>query len=245
MLKEENEVNTKIDLSSLTNILYGREYAYDVLRRFFIEEPRQEYLKIFIQHKMVEQFPFAGDSEGILEGVKELKAYFQEYDVLFNQQDFDDLHWDYTRMLIGPFELPVPPWESIYVQKEPMLFQNCTISVRKMYEKFGFEMTKQHVEAEDHIGLELDFIYHLNKLTIESTKEEQLHEVTYLLQAQEEFLHEHLMKFASAFCEKMIANAETPFYRGLAKILMHYLTVDSAVLKELLNIEITPNEVQT
>ena len=238
-------MGTKITMHDLTNILYAREYAYDILRRFFIEEPSQEYMKIFIHHHMVEQFPFAQESEGIIEGIEDIKAYVQEFDVLNNQKHFDDLHWDYTRMLIGPFELLAPPWESIYVQKETLLFQNCTINVRKAYESFGFAISKENLEAEDHIGLELDFVYHLNKLAIDSSNKAKLHEVKYLLNFQAEFLNEHLLKFSSKFCEKMISNAETQFYRGLSKILMNFLIVDSLVLKELLNIEIKQSDFQT
>lgn len=238
------KMTKKIAISDLIALLYGRDYAYDILRRFLIEEPTQEYLKIFLQQNL-EQFPFAQDCDGILEGIEDIKIYVKKYDVLHNQNHFEQLHWDYTRMTIGPFELPVPPWESIYVQKEPMLFQSCTINVRKTYEKFGFEMAKQNVEAEDHIGLELDFIYRLNQLTLDSAKAEHLQEIDYLLRAQEQFLHEHLLKFAPEFCEKMISNAETQFYQGIAKILLHYLTMDSVVLQELLNIEVIKSEALT
>lgn len=231
-------MSTQIALSELNELLYARAYAYDILRRSFIEEPSKEYLKVFVQQRMAEKFPFKEDSIGISEGIKDIKDYFQRFDVVHNQSQFDELHWDYTRMMIGPFELPAPPWESIYVQKEPLLFQKCTMDVRKKYQHFGFETADHHFEADDHIGLELDFLYHLNKLCLHSAEEGNLNEVHYLLTEQEKFINQHLLEFAPQFSERVIENANTQFYIGMAKILTHYLQTDSQVLTEILQIDL-------
>ncbi|MDQ0155412.1 TorD/DmsD family molecular chaperone [Robertmurraya andreesenii] len=231
-------MRAQIALQEIADLLFAREYAYDILRRFFIEEPSQEYIKIFRLQNMAEMFPFKEDSQEIQNGINEIKEYFERFDVVHNQSHFDDLHWDYTRMMVGPFELPAPPWESVYVQKEPILFQQCTIDVRNKYKHFGFEIAERHVEADDHIGLELDFLYHLNKLCLQSIEEGNIKEVTYLLAEQKQFMDNHLLVFVPEFSKKIIENADTQFYKGMAKVLNYYLQMDSQVLKELLNIEI-------
>lgn len=234
-------MTTPLAVPDLSDILFAREYAYDILRRFFIEEPSQEYLNYFVQQKMFEQFPFIDDSAGIQEGVNDMKQYLKEFDVVNNQAHFDDLHWDYTRMLIGPFELSAPPWESVYIRKDRLLFQKSTMDVRKAYENFGFEVSDFNLEADDHIGLELDFIYHLNKLCIQSAEEKSSHslkEINYLLKEQQKFLNNHLLVFVSDFTNNVIENADTKFYVGMAKILNHFLQMDSEVLNELLKIDI-------
>lgn len=231
-----------MNFPDFSNILFAREYAYDILRRFFIEEPSQEFLKYFVQQNMFTQFPFVNDSEGIREGVNDIKEYLEQFDAVNNQTHFDNLHWDYTRMFIGPFELPAPPWESVYVRRDRLLFQESTMNVRKEYKKFGFEASDYNMEADDHIGLELDFMYHLNKLCMKSVEENSpnsINKVNYLLTEQQKFLDEHLLKFVSEFTDKVIENADTRFYLGMAKILKHFLNTDSEVLKELLKIEIT------
>lgn len=228
-------MNTQIALPELTDLLFARAYAYDILRRYFIEEPTQDYVKVFVQQRMIENFPFKEDSEGIAEGIEEVKHFVENMDLVHNQENFDNLHWDYTRMMIGPFELAAPPWESIYVQKEPLLFQECTMDVRKNYRHFGFKTPDKHFEADDHIGLELDFLYHLNHLCQKSAEEGNLQEVSYLLSESEKFLNEHLLVFAPEFSKRVIDHADTPFYKGMAKILQHYLLIDSQFLKELLN----------
>lgn len=231
-------MNTQMPLSELENLLFAREYAYDILRRFFIEEPTRDYLKVFVQQKMIENFPFIEDSKGIEDGAREIIEYYNKVDIVTNESNFDDLHWDYTKMMIGPFDLAAPPWESVYVQKEKMLFQKCTMDVRKTYEHFGFQKAAYNIEADDHIGLELDFIYHLNNLCMQSVKEENIQEVSYLLTQQEKFIEEHLSAFVPELSKRIVEHAETPFYVGMAKVLNHYLQMDSQVLKELISIDI-------
>lgn len=234
-------MQTKLPVDTLSDILFARAYAYDILRRFFLEEPSEEYLKHFVQHDMVGQFPFMSDSALIREGVEDIKEHLTTFDVVNKRADYEDLHWDYTRMIVGPLDLPVPPWESVYVRHDKLLFQAVTMGVRKEYEKFGFEVSDYNIEADDHIGLELDFMYHLTNLSIESAEakeETSVREVNYLLEAQKTFLTDHLLKFAPELSEKMIENAETQFYVGLGKILKGYLQVDLQVLEELINIEI-------
>jgi TorA maturation chaperone TorD len=231
-----------MSLEDLSDILFAREYAYDILRRAFIEEPSQEYLKVFVQQQMIAHFPFIQDSEGIQEGVNEIIEFLKEFDVVNNHAHFDHLHWDYTRMFVGPFELPAPPWESVYVTKDRLLFQESTMRVRREYGKFGFESSEFNTEADDHIGLELDFMYHLNKMcmtSIEESENSSLDKVKKLLVEQQNFLDEHLLRFVSEFAEKIVDSADTRFYVGMAKILKHFLKVDSEVLKELLIIDLT------
>lgn len=170
---------------------------------------------------MYAQFPFKDDSEEIAEGIKDIAAYFEKFNPVDNKEDFQRLHWDFTRMLIGPFELPAPPWESVYVRKDGLLFQESMLSVRKQYRKFGFIASELNVEAGDHIGLELDFMYHLNNVCVhiaENNRDHALKEMKELLLEQQRFLDDHVLTFASDFADNVIENAETQFYTGLAKM---------------------------
>ena len=229
-----------MSLEDALNIFHARNYAYDILRRFFIEEPSKEYLKPFIYQKMIELFPFQEESKGIREGIQDIKNYLSSFDPVNNSEDYDNLHWDYTRMYIGPFEILVKPYESSYVSNDGLLFQETTMSVRKLYKQFAFQSV-DHLEADDHIGLELDFIFHLNQLCIESCNPDNanaLAEVNYLLQQQQTFINNHLLKYVKEFTKGTILNADTDFYKGLAKILEHYILIDLNVLNELLNIQL-------
>ncbi|MBS4191540.1 molecular chaperone TorD family protein [Bacillus sp. FJAT-49705] len=233
-------MNEKLTLSELGHLFYARQYAYDILRRFFVEEPSKEYLKQFVQKNMIDFFPFKEDSAGIQEGIEDIKAYLATHDVVHIGHHFDELHWDYTRMFIGPFTLKAPPWESSYVRKDKLLFQGTTMNVRRFYDKYGMAVSDFNIEADDHIGLELDFIFNLNELCIqeiEGIEQNDFKLLKQLLQDQQAFLNDHLLKFTPEFCKSVKKDANTQFFSGLAKLLHYYLFIDSMVLKKLLNIE--------
>ncbi|NBJ70005.1 MULTISPECIES: molecular chaperone TorD family protein [Clostridia] len=221
----------------MAEVFYARQFVYDVLRRFFLEEPSRDYLAYFVQEKLIDLFPFVEESEDIQRGIAEIKGYLSKHNVIGNDTDYEDLHWDYTRLFVGPFDLPAPPWESVYVRKDRLLFQSNTVDVRNVYLQFGYEVEHKNLEAEDHVGLELDFMFHLNDLTLRSLKNVGLKSKansTYLIKEQKKFLEIHLLAFISTFSEKVIENAHTGFFSGMARLLRSYLKIDAAILEELL-----------
>lgn len=229
---------TAIPVQEAVNIFYARQYAYDTLRRFFIEEPSKDYLKEFVQKNMIDVFPFIEESTEIQAGVNEVKEHLANHDVVNIERHYDELHWDYTRLFIGPFQLPAPPWESTYVRKDRLLFQSTTMSVRNYYDKYGFIVADFNMEADDHVGLELDFIYHLNELCLKMAQANDIQKLNGLLKDQQKFLKEHLLRFVPQFSQQVIEGADTTFYKGFARILQHYLLIDSQVLQELTEIDI-------
>lgn len=230
-------MDERITLSELNNIFHSRRFAYDILRRFFVEEPSKEYLKQFVQKNMSDLFPFKEDSEGIREGIQDINGYLATHDVVNIERHYEELHWDYTRMFVGPFELPTPPWESSYVRKDRLLFQGTTMNVRSYYDKYGIIVSDYNIEADDHIGLEIDFIFHLNELCVKMAEQNESRGLRQVLHDQQRFINEHLLKFVPEFSQLVQKESNTLFFAGLAKVLHHYLLIDSEVLQELMNIE--------
>ncbi|AFQ43451.1 TorD/DmsD family molecular chaperone [Desulfosporosinus meridiei] len=208
-----------------------RAYAYDVLRRTFASEPSQEYLELM--KNTIVQFPFASESEDILKGIKAVDSSLNRSSGL-SRQDVDGLQWDYTRLFIGPDQLAAPPWESAYANEDKLLFQKETLEVRGAYLKHLFLPAQFQQEADDHIGLELDFMYQLCLELYEKAKSgESFQEV---LEDQQSFLQQHLLKWVPRFGRDIINNSTTDFYKGMASILMGYLSLDLGAVEELLTV---------
>ncbi|BBB89587.1 MAG TPA: molecular chaperone TorD family protein [Methylomusa anaerophila] len=213
-----------------------RIFAYDFLRRIFLEEPSAIYLKTIVKAGLMEDFPFSRESEMIGRGVCQVADYLREYDVL-NEKIYDRLRWDYTKLFIGPYQLPAPLWESAYLSEERLLFQESTFAVRCAYFQYGFLPRNYRQEADDHLGLELDFMYQLACLAREKSNA-QSPEIREILRDSKLFLKNHLLNWVPALARDIRQHAGTGFYQGMAAILDGYLQIDLEALGELINVEV-------
>lgn len=216
-------------------LLECRLLAYDVLRRTFLEEPSLDFLAQIKDEKMGDLFPLSCDSLHIRRGIALIDQYISHND-LTCEIIHNDLHWDYTRLFIGPYELPTPPWESAYLNEERLLFQEETLKVRRKYLKYAFLPKDVGHEADDHLGLELDFMFQLTHLSLSELKNKDYRKYLQLLHDQKSFLEEHLLKWVPELSDKIVECAQTDFYRGMALILKGFLLLDLKALEELLDI---------
>jgi len=203
---------------------YARQYAYDVLRRMFIEEPTVELMQFLQKDKNLKAFPFVQQSKPMQAAIRQMGAYLKANTFVAGEDAFENLHWDYTRLFIGPEAPPAPPWESVYVSRDKLLFQESTNKVKRFYETCGFKLENSEHEAADHIGFELDFMYHLSSQSIAALKDTQA--TAKLLEQQNNFLLQHLLAFSNAFTGNIVKHADTDFYRAAAVVLQEFLVHD-------------------
>lgn len=219
-----------VELAEIEDLLDLRIFAYDILRRVFLAEPTKELITQ-LQEGIINFFPFKEESEQLKEGVEQVKHYFKTFNI---EENFEQLHWDYTRMFIGPYQVPAPIWESAYLNREGLLFQEETLRVRRQYLKNNFVSLQYGQEPEDHLGLELDFMYQLSNLMPGLAKEGYIDQLTNVIEDQYYFLTEHPLNWTPKFIEKVILHSETEFYKGMVKILNGFLKIDKICLEELL-----------
>ncbi|WP_280770646.1 TorD/DmsD family molecular chaperone [Salipaludibacillus daqingensis] len=214
---------TDLDVRPLMEV---RIYYYDLLRRLFRQEPDQMLLDE-INEITAGEMPFEEDESLLAEGKKLMQ------NTLSQEATLDTLHWDYTRMFIGPYRLPAPIWESAYTNKDGLLFQNETREIRLHYLKYSFLPAQYHKEADDHLGLELDFMYQLSCMTRDAYEKEDLLRLMELLADQQSFLDSHLRNWLPAFIHNVSVSADTDFYRGAVKMLDGVTALDQDALHEL------------
>lgn len=219
------------------DFLYARQFAYDVLRRLFMEEPTPELLR-YLSEAGLALFPCEDSLPVMADAVSAMQTDLQARNLQAGSEDFEDLHWDFTRLFIGPEAPPVAPWESTYVSRDKLLFQESTLAVKSFYQKYGFELGHKEFEAADHIGYELDFMWNLSQKIVECTelKAELTDESKVLLQASSLFLNDHLLAFITPFCRDLHNHANTSFYRQLSALLEPFLRNDQKKINELVNL---------
>ncbi len=56
------------------------------------------------------------------------------------------------RLFIGPWALPAPPWGSVWLDKESVLFGDSTLALRQWMRENGIALEADGNEPEDHFG---------------------------------------------------------------------------------------------
>ena len=139
-----------------------------------------------------------------------------------SDDEMEDLLWEYTRLFIGPYRLPCPPWESVYVSPKKLMLQDAASQVMSIYREAGFTLDTADV-LPDHIGAELNFL----ALLLRKSHTEGEQNECYITLTQK-FLSEHLVNWVSNFTEDVENAAELPFYKTLARLTRTMIMADSA-----------------
>lgn len=113
------------------------------------------------------------------------------------------LKWEYRRLFVGPQSLPVPPWGSVYTDRDCVVFGESTVALRAWMRSHGIERLSDERDPEDHIGLVLAMAAWLAEEKPELVGE---------------FLRLHVLPWSGHMLEQLEKAADHPFYKGLAAI---------------------------
>lgn len=107
----------------------------------------------------------------------------------------------YQRLFIGPYALPAPPWGSVYLDKESVVFGDSTLALRQWMRENHIEPLVTQAEPEDHIGLLLMMCAWLAENS---------------LSLLNEFMAQHLLPWSGRYFELLQQKSEHPLYQGVA-----------------------------
>jgi TorA maturation chaperone TorD len=186
--------------------------AYHFLGRCFYEPPRAEWLAAFAEDRLFEAWPFRSGDDSTAAGLALLATFCRNWD----PAQLDALTWDFNRLFVGPGEMLAAPWESVYRSKTKLTFQDSTLQVRAVYERFGLRAPAIHREPDDHLGLELAFVAMLSDQAARAAAEDDATRLTRCFEGQKDFLRDHLLAWAPACLALVEKHAETDYYRGAA-----------------------------
>lgn len=144
------------------------------------------------------------------------------------------LNSDYTALFVGLERVAAPPWESVYLSRDHLLFDEQTLRVRETYARFGLQIPRIDREPDDHIGFELLFLSHLAELAAQALDAGDPASAVDYLAAGRDFLIRHPQRWAHLFAERVERSAATGYYRGLAQLLLCSLDSLAALLNETL-----------
>lgn len=111
------------------------------------------------------------------------------------------LSGQYQQLFIGPDHLVAPPWSSVYLDPESVIFGNSLLDLRAFLRKHQIEFTQNEAEPEDHIGAMLMLAAYLAESNPELLSE---------------YLSKHLLTWADHYFSLLAEQNDFPFYQGLA-----------------------------
>lgn len=156
-----------------------------------------------------------------------------------------DLKLEYTRLFVGPYGLPVPPYESVYREPTRTVMGASTLDVLRRYEEAGFVLSPSFKELPDHVAVELEFLALLSSEEAEAWERGDVAESLRLLRSEEAFLRDHLGAWIGGFCDRLVSSTKGPFYQAMAELARAYVPLDrdhAAALVHLLEEESNPQD---
>ncbi|MCX8028138.1 MAG: molecular chaperone TorD family protein, partial [Thermodesulfovibrionales bacterium] len=149
----------------------------------------------------------------------EALIYAENMERTFNLYTQEELLIDYASLFLGPFELKAPPYGSVYLEVERRLMGDTTLLVMEYYEQCGLTLDDEFKEAPDHITAELEFVYYLILREIEEIRNNNSQEALSIIESQKRFITAYLASWVGEFCERIISNAQTGYYKALSELL--------------------------
>jgi TorA maturation chaperone TorD len=153
-------------------------------------------------YKILADFFLKAPEEDMLRTIKD------DFD-LESEETSDEILRDFDRLFSYP-EGKLPPIESFFLTLENTLSAD---EVAGFYASAGLTIDEEYVLIPDHLYLELLFMSYL----IENNRYE----------LQKKFLEEHLMNWVPYYCDELLKQAQTVFYREIAGITRDFLISES------------------
>jgi DMSO reductase family type II enzyme chaperone len=153
--------------------------------------------------------------------------------------EIEQLRVDYSRLFVGPFKLLAPPYGSVYLEGERRVIGDSTIEARNRYTEVGLNVSSDLKEAPDHIAIELEFMYFLIFKQIESIERSDFESAMGSLRKQQSFLEDHLGAWVPEFADNVEENADTDFYKNLARVTRVFVQKDLQDISEVSIVELS------
>ena len=128
----------------------------------------------------------------------------------------------------------IPPYEA--AQREGALWGKATSEVVAFTAKCGFECVGDYSGLPDHISVELEFMQEITGREADAWKAGDVTEARRFMRIERDFIHDHLSRWAPAFCEKVADGANSTLYREMAGLTGSFIRdEDDSIQKHLGN----------
>lgn len=204
--------------------------ALQFFSRVLQNPPDEELLRHILREELFKDFqdwecfrPPAGREPSPFSGPmprESIAALVQEYSGAGGEKDVRacclQLHMDHLNLFSGPAP-KAPPWESVWRERDKLLFGKHTEEVFAFYADWGVGIENAGHDPEDHLGLELAFALFLLR-AMSGGEPAKSGRGLAPREALVAFLERHILPWAGRCLEKASQEAETVFYRNVPQL---------------------------
>ncbi len=185
----------------------------NLLRQVFLKEPDRMLLEGIGKIKLnAEEEGERGGLKGMRDSVRQNHGKLDEW--------IEQLSLEFARLFIGPLHPPAIPFASFYLSETHSLMTEETMAVRKQYLEAGLALKNLYRMPDDHIAIELDFLYYLTKRSLEFLENGKKNEAEKFLKLRRAFLMDHFVLWAPAFSNRILESTREDYFKGAASFLL-------------------------
>lgn len=192
--------------------LQGEIFLYNLLRGIFQSEPTREMIGA------LQALHLPQGEEPQAHGLMLMVSAAQQNG---SRQDawLEELAGESTRVFIGPLKPLVVPYASFYLSESRQLMTDETIEVRRRYLDAGMAIKELYKVPDDHIGIELEFLYYLASESASLLQQGRHAEATTFQVMKTDFISSHMALWVPRFAEQLAATTHEDFFKGAALLL--------------------------
>ena len=224
-------MNKTLDMLSPVDMVEARGNVYGFLSRFLLEPPSEKLMSPLREPDMLSNLAsIFGESN--LTHLQEFINHFPG--------SLETLIQEYNDLFVVPLGSYVMPYEAVYRDEREvegkrikgLLIGESTAVVQKSYQQAGLAISDAFLDLPDHAGIELSFMSFLCSKQAAALKQSDGKQSLEYLEMQKAFLNEHLISWMPKLCARITENADGPFYKGLAKLIHAFLTLEAETLNQ-------------
>ncbi|MFC2159085.1 molecular chaperone [Acidobacteriota bacterium] len=183
----------------------------EFLSRAFLREPEERALQRLVDEDLFSEWPLPG-REDMSEGLRCMQRFSSEWE----SGQLPYMRENFTRLFIGLERTLAPPYSSVYLGKEGILFDEETLKVRDFYTRFGLELKGKDIVPDDHIGIELHFLSTMCTETASAIGTGDQNHRRNCEAGIKSFLSDHLLLWIDPLAQNILENTENNYFRGIA-----------------------------
>ncbi|MDP1899852.1 MAG: molecular chaperone TorD family protein [Rubrivivax sp.] len=193
----------------------------DLLRRLFLQGPNQGMVDALAAAAALDACEWTPAAADALQRMRQAIASRGDGpDALL------DLEVEFTRLTIGPFEIPALPYASFYLSPSRALMTEETLDVRRRYLQAGVAVRELDHTPDDHLGVELEFLHFLSLQALQAAVRDDMTAYDLALERRAEFVREHAARWMPQFAQALSDATQDEVFRAAAALLRQVMRLD-------------------